>query len=41
MKKLFLSICMLTAAVGASAQIDSDDKQLFNHVGLGFSALGK
>lgn len=37
MKKLFLSICMLTAAVGASAQIDSDDKQLFNHVGLGFS----
>lgn len=37
MKKLFIAICMLTAAAGASAQIDSDDKQLFNHIGAGVS----
>lgn len=37
MKKVLLGMCMLTAAVGASAQIDSNDKQLFNHLGAGVS----
>lgn len=34
MKKLFVSICLFATTVGAMAQIDADDKQLFNHVGL-------
>lgn len=34
MKKFLVSLCLLTASVAAMAQIDDDDKQLFNHVGL-------
>ena len=30
MKKYFLAACMLASAVGVSAQIENDDKQLFN-----------
>ena len=37
MKKYFIAVCMLAAAVGASAQIEDDDKQLFNHLGAGVS----
>lgn len=37
MKKYFIAVCMLATAIGASAQIDEDDKQLFNHVGAGVS----
>lgn len=37
MKKYFIALCMLATAVGASAQIEDDDKQLFNHVGAGVS----
>lgn len=34
MKKFLVSLCLLTASIAAMAQIDDDDKQLFNHVGL-------
>ena len=37
MKKYLIAVCMLAAAVGASAQIEDDDKQLFNHLGAGVS----
>jgi len=37
MKKLFIALCMMTATVSASAQIDTNDKQLFNHIGAGAS----
>ena len=37
MKKYFLAACMLASAVGVSAQIENDDKQLFNHLGAGVS----
>ncbi len=37
MKKCFITLGMLAASVCASAQIDKDDKQLFNHIGAGVS----
>lgn len=37
MKKYFIALCMLATTVGASAQIEDDDKQLFNHIGAGLS----
>lgn len=36
-KRFFTVLCALALTVGASAQIDEDDKQLFNHVGAGVS----
>ena len=37
MKKYFVTMCMLAMTVGASAQMEDGDKQLFNHVGAGVS----
>lgn len=37
MKTLLLGLCLASAALQASAQMADDDKQLFNHVGLGVS----
>ncbi len=37
MKKYFVTMCMLAMTLGASAQMEDGDKQLFNHVGAGVS----
>lgn len=38
MKKFLMALCALAVAMGASAQIKDNDKQIFNHVGIGVSA---
>lgn len=37
MKKTIISACLLATALTATAQIEDDDKQLFNHLGAGVS----